>query len=161
MVELLKTPQTLEEYVDALTDLKFGSYGPGVALPPSWKRGRGGYSAMPVQAKQYQDELRRLSIETPQQKYKQIMDALIEAISRKNEAEEASAFCNQPNAKADFDHWSKMAYWTLEEGGALLLGREPKRVNSQTLKDFGRDLPLKFHPAPIRASAFDMPCWAG
>lgn len=30
---------------------------------------------------------------------------------------------------ADFDHYCKMAYWTLDECVALSLGKDPKRVN--------------------------------
>jgi hypothetical protein len=34
-----------------------------------------------------------------------------------------------PDVDADFDFWSKMPYWSLEEGIALLLGKDPEFVN--------------------------------
>ena len=43
--------------------------------------------------------------------------------------EEAERFYNQPWATADFDHWSKAAYWSHDEGIALIFGKEPKVVN--------------------------------
>ncbi len=34
-----------------------------------------------------------------------------------------------PEISADFAYWSKMPFWSLEEGIALLLGKEPRVVN--------------------------------
>ena len=34
-----------------------------------------------------------------------------------------------PEVAADFNHWSKMPYWSLEESVALLLGQDPEVVN--------------------------------
>lgn len=34
-----------------------------------------------------------------------------------------------PDVPADFNHWSKMPYWSLEESAALLLGKDPTVVN--------------------------------
>lgn len=33
-----------------------------------------------------------------------------------------------PDVNADFEYWSKMPYWSLEEGVALLLGKEPESI---------------------------------
>jgi hypothetical protein len=35
------------------------------------------------------------------------------------EREEQALFFNQPQAAADYVHWSKMAHWTLDEAIAL------------------------------------------
>ncbi len=48
-------------------------------------------------------------------------------------AAEAAMFYNLPDAMADIRHWSRAAYWTLEEATALALGRDPARVNSKAL----------------------------
>jgi hypothetical protein len=37
---------------------------------------------------------------------------------------------------ADFTHWIKMSYWTLDEGVALLLGLNPKRTYWDLMKEF-------------------------
>lgn len=41
----------------------------------------------------------------------------------------------------DFDFWKRTAYWTIEEGVALTLGKEPRRFNSDTLANAPRDNP--------------------
>lgn len=43
-------------------------------------------------------------------------------------------FFEKPHAAADFDHWSKMPYWALEEAVSLSFGKEPSVVNWDTLK---------------------------
>jgi hypothetical protein len=43
--------------------------------------------------------------------------------------EEAGRFFNQLDASADFSHWSKKAYWTLDEATALSFGKTPDVVN--------------------------------
>lgn len=35
---------------------------------------------------------------------------------------------NVPDIDADFNHWSKMPYWSLEESVALLLGKDPESL---------------------------------
>ena len=42
---------------------------------------------------------------------------------------EEQQFFNRPEAGADFSHWVCMAYWSAEEAVALILGKDPKRVN--------------------------------
>lgn len=48
--------------------------------------------------------------------------------------EEASRFFNRESAKADISHWSKAAYWTLEEAVALSFGRDPRIVNWKSIE---------------------------
>lgn len=47
----------------------------------------------------------------------------------KRELEEKARFFNRANAEADLDHWSKTAYWTLDEAVALTFGKKPRVVN--------------------------------
>jgi len=51
-------------------------------------------------------------------------------------AAEAKKFYHLPDATADFRHWSKASYWTVEEATALALGKDPSRVNSQVLTSY-------------------------
>jgi hypothetical protein len=46
----------------------------------------------------------------------------------KAEKEESERFFHKPSANADFDFWSKAAYWTLDEAVALSFGKDPKKV---------------------------------
>jgi hypothetical protein len=50
---------------------------------------------------------------------------------------EKSLFFNQSSADADVDHWSKAAYWTLEEAVALSLGKDPEIVSWGSLVAIG------------------------
>jgi hypothetical protein len=43
--------------------------------------------------------------------------------------EEGARFFNQPQAKAEFDHWSKAEHWSLDEAIALVLGKAPEIVS--------------------------------
>jgi hypothetical protein len=52
----------------------------------------------------------------------------------KIEREERERFFNQPYARADFEHWSRAAHWTLDEAVALSFGKAPERVNWETVK---------------------------
>jgi hypothetical protein len=49
-----------------------------------------------------------------------------EELRAEAEKRERDRFFNQPSAMADVNHWSKAAYWTLDEATALSLGRAPR-----------------------------------
>lgn len=54
----------------------------------------------------------------------------------KAELDEQQRFFNRLPALADFEHWSKMARWTLEEAIALSFGKAPEVVNWPSLSPF-------------------------
>jgi hypothetical protein len=56
--------------------------------------------------------------------------------------EEQERFFNQPHAMADFDHWSKAAYWSLDEAAALSFGRAPEVVKWDVVKSAAERSPL-------------------
>ena len=49
---------------------------------------------------------------------------------------ESEAFFNQSYTNADFEYWSRISYWTLEEAVALSLGKEPKFVTWEILEKY-------------------------
>jgi hypothetical protein len=55
---------------------------------------------------------------------------------------EASHFFNQPAANADFREWARYDFWTLEESVALLLGKNPEKVSSKSLKHYLHSSPF-------------------
>ncbi len=57
------------------------------------------------------------------------LDVVIQIAQEKAEKEEQQRSFNQPWAKADFDHWAKMSYWTIDECVALSLGKNPKAAD--------------------------------
>ena len=71
-----------------------------------------------------------LSSKTPTQ-----IAELAKAEKKKAQAEiEEHRFYNRPSARADFDHYCKAAYWTLDECVALSFGKNPKQVNWKTVQ---------------------------
>jgi hypothetical protein len=54
----------------------------------------------------------------------------------KAERAEQEHFFNQPRANADFQHWSKLAHWTLDEAVALSFGKAPESVNWPTISKY-------------------------
>jgi hypothetical protein len=49
---------------------------------------------------------------------------------------ENALFFHQPQAKADFDHWARVPWWTLDEAVALSFGREPGFVNWESIQPY-------------------------
>ena len=49
---------------------------------------------------------------------------------------EKQQFFNRPEARAGFSHWARMEFWSKEEAVALILGKEPNRVNQINLEEY-------------------------
>ncbi|RUQ84481.1 hypothetical protein [Legionella septentrionalis] len=58
--------------------------------------------------------------------------------------EEKKAFYNQPRAEANFEYWVKQAYWTIDEGIALILGKNPRIVNWDSIGRYSSPFINKF-----------------
>src|SRR5438045_3872135 len=54
----------------------------------------------------------------------------------KAEATERQYFFNHPSAAADFNHWAKAAYWTLDEATALSFGKSPATVRWEVIERY-------------------------
>jgi hypothetical protein len=81
------------------------------------------------EAQKYVVELSQLPAKEFQTLYNLETKNFREEVLAKKENQENSHFFNRPSAKADFDHWSRAAHWTLEEAVALSFGRNPEIVN--------------------------------
>jgi hypothetical protein len=66
------------------------------------------------------------------------------------EAEERDRFFNRPSADADFVHWSRAAYWTIDEGVALILGKAPETVDWESVRDYVEVSPFVRQYANLR-----------
>ncbi len=64
--------------------------------------------------------------------------------------EESERFFNLPHAAADFDHWSKMEYWSLDEAVALSMGKAPEVVSWDKIKAFKEVSPFVRQYARLR-----------
>ena len=61
---------------------------------------------------------------------------------QKLDEEEQLRFYNLWSSNADFEHWSKTAYWTLEEAVALSFGKNPDLVSWDKLKNHTKNFIL-------------------
>ena len=80
----------------------------------------------------YRSELQNLASDQLQSLYEEAMAAVLADMQR----EEAARFFNRPHSKADFDHWSKAEYWSLDEATALILGKAPEIVTWDKIKTY-------------------------
>lgn len=78
------------------------------------------------------------------------------AIIRK---EEADRLYNRPDAQADFKHWAKQSYWTVEEAVSLSFGKNPKVVHWDRLKSFTQIWPFA-REYEGRLDQFNRAVWA-
>jgi hypothetical protein len=109
----------------------------GLVLRSAYKKDTGALRA----------ELSALDYESLRARY----DAFVMEVRRQAAAKEAAHPFNQPHARADFDHWAKMEYWTVDEGIALLLGRSPAALIWDHVKHIGSPIVWQF--ARIREAA--------
>ena len=66
-----------------------------------------------------------------------------QALNKKNLEDDRARFFNDKSAAADYDYWSKMSHWTLEEAIALSFGKNPEIVFSKRLES------LSSHQSPF------------
>jgi hypothetical protein len=83
--------------------------------------------------RRYKRELADLTDYALEQQY---VSAFEEEAREKERVEELSdriQFFNRPEAISDYPYWCTLKSWTLEEAAALLLGKDPRKVNWRTL----------------------------
>ena len=68
-------------------------------------------------------------------------------------------FFNAPNSRADFLHWAKATYWTLEEAIALSFGKSPEVVNWKRLEQYKGVSPFVAEYAKVRDLAIRAKNW--
>jgi hypothetical protein len=112
--------------VSYLVDQRRGINGPGIALSAERVARKDHSVAMAIE--KLEKELRALPVE----QLKKLYDAAKQKATAQNlvyaDEKEAGRFFNKPAAQADFDHWSKMPYWNIDEAVALSLGKDPEKV---------------------------------
>ncbi len=88
------------------------------------------------EAKQYREELCSKSVEELNALLEDAKQQQLNERLREFEQIERQRFYNQPNAVADFGHWSKAVYWSLDEAIALSFGKAPEVVTWTKLESF-------------------------
>jgi hypothetical protein len=82
----------------------------------------------------FRRELAALTPEALVARFNEAKGKELEQLRAKAEQEEREQFFNHPSARADFEHWSKAAHWTLDEAIALSFGRAPELVRWERLQ---------------------------
>jgi len=84
------------------------------------------------EAEKYKSQLENMPNEEVHALYKQAKND-VETKKLIKEVVDQRYFFNKPEAQADFEHWSKATYWTIEEAVALSLGKDPEKVNWKSM----------------------------
>ena len=130
---------SLKDRTEYLVLRKF-PFARAIEFPPSLNASRGRRTEASPQLREalaaYRAELASLSSEEIAARYTAEKDREYQLAIEKARQEERGRFFNQPHAGADFEHWSKLAHWTLDEAVALSLGKAPERVNWETVSKY-------------------------
>ena len=78
---------------------------------------------------EYEEELRALSPEALMQLIEDEQQKDVDAEQEEAARLETERFFNKPTARAYYRSWVERNYWTLDEATALILGKDPKVVN--------------------------------
>lgn len=147
--------------IEFLLDRKFGTAGSFSGMPVRISAERRA-SSDPQLAKQIADYKAHLLTLPPEQIEALLVSARAQQqdeSAAKAELEERRRFFNQPNAEADFEHWSKAAHWTLDEAIALSFGRAPEKVTWERVKPYVEASPFAFQYQRRRDLAFRAVAW--
>ncbi|MES9949344.1 MAG: hypothetical protein ABW118_10325 [Candidatus Thiodiazotropha sp.] len=82
----------------------------------------------------------------PQSDFDALVKQHIDTIKTEQKRKEQQLFFNKPDADADFEYWGKIAGYKPEEAAALLLSKDPNKVNSESLRPYSQisDFPKKY-----------------
>jgi hypothetical protein len=92
------------------------------------------------EAQDYVEQLRKLSDAELAAKYDEVCgpsEAEVQA-KRHERGQQADlmAFFSRPSAIADYAHWCSLPVWSAEEATALSVGKDPRRVNTLSLRRY-------------------------
>jgi hypothetical protein len=134
-------PRAESDPIEYLVEKRFPNHELIVRLPPTisgFSRSgtitAAGKKQLSEAVEKYRSELRT---KTPDELSALVSEAQAQeanTLRTKLEKEESERFFHRSYAAADFDHWSKATYWTLDEAVALAFGKSPDIVNWQNVQ---------------------------
>src|SRR5262245_42045735 len=107
----------------------------------------------------YRKELAGLTPEELSTRYNAEFRKYWDEVRAKAALEESQRPFNQPDATADFEHWSKAAHWTLDEAIALSFGKAPEVVGWNNVQAYLRVSPFAVQYARRRDLAIRAMKW--
>lgn len=130
---------SLKDRTEYLVLRKF-PFARAIEFPPSLSSTRGRNTEPSPQVREalaaYRTELASLPSEEITARYNAEKQREYQLLVQKAEQAEREHFFNQPRANADFEHWSKLAHWTLDEAVAVSFGKAPELVNWPTISKY-------------------------
>jgi len=100
-------------------------------------RSYGDFLGMPMTPKLYSDkELEKKTDLELRHIYLQFKRDDAAFLQKYEKNEQKKRFFNQSASNADFTYWSKHAYWSIDEGIALVLGKDPRKVTWEQVKPY-------------------------
>jgi hypothetical protein len=130
---------SLKDRTEYLVLRKF-PFARAIEFPPSLSSTRGRNTEPSPQVREalaaYRTELASLPSEEIAARYNAEKQREYQLLVQKAEQAEREHFFNQPRANADFEHWSKLAHWTLDEAVAVSFGKAPELVNWPTISKY-------------------------
>jgi hypothetical protein len=130
---------SLKDRTEYLVLRKF-PFARAIEFPPSLSSRSGRHTGPSPELREalaaYRTELASLSSEEITARYNAEKQREYQLLVQKAEQAEREHFFNQPRANADFEHWSKLAHWTLDEAVALSFGKAPELVNWPTISKY-------------------------
>ena len=115
------------------------------------------YQSREVEA--YLKQLEALPDDELKKRYAEEMQKEREELEAKRAAVEQSRFFNARHSRADFSHWAKATYWTLEEAIALSFGKSPNVVSWKKLEQYEEVSPFAAKYAKVRNLATRAKNW--
>jgi hypothetical protein len=139
--------------IEYLIETKFPNYKklqltPSLSLPGNSSISREHRTKRLQEIDAYEAELKAKPRDELLALFEKAQEAHKQELTAKAKLEEEQRYFNLPSADANFEHWSKATYWTLEEAIALSFGKEPRLVNWDRLKGYQSSYP----PSPLAES---------
>lgn len=152
--------------VDYLVRRRFPDYH-AVTMPPALGLGGMSMSGMTAEHRKerkalinaFQEELLALPPDALNARLAAEQAKERQELIEKADREEKRRFFNRPSANADFSHWSKATYWTLDEAIALSFGRAPENVKWENVQPHVGVSPFAFHYSRVRDLAHRAKAW--
>jgi len=124
----------IESAIDYLVTKKFGFIATLAPALATLRNERNVMSDKNEEIEAYKTTLRNMSENELLTLHKRLLAQDTENTKQAAIREEQNRFYNLASANADFSHWSKAAYWTIDEAVALSFGKEPEAVTWQKIE---------------------------
>lgn len=155
----MSSPPNRNEVIEFLVRRKFRSVLAVLSSPPNQPTANRTTTLARALGHQERDRYRsELSMLAPNQ-LQSLYEVECAAALEESNREESARFFNLSHAAADFEHWSKMEHWSLDEAIALAMGKAPEIVSWDKIRAFKDISPFVGQYARLRDLAERAKAW--